>query len=362
MSRICRALASPYFFKPFRCEFGELIRSDGRRHPPAVTLNTKDNFKTLKLHQEIEPYLEPGKQMTITQVLSVQHTYECLEYLPGSAFGHFNLSVPALDILNRFLPSLSKLVLGLGEFKGYSPSWDHTHKKVRGTVYPDPPAPLAYVDGLDLICAIARFENISRLTLHYYLQHDQVALMHPIPGCEAVCELFQSIQSRKRGKPLVHLDVVFYTSLVNIFGRVDPWWYSGWSDGPAAVTISCSNDTSSRVDQHPQYTCTCDNLLYGKVIERRKRIERVYGYPAWSYRLGSVQWKLVYGSYRAFPWNIVMESLMWLMLLPSSFVFDEVKRAQYELLLVDATVSCRKDYSKRRTRFKERLFSIILLC
>ena len=57
------------------------------------------------------------------------------------------------------------------------------------------------------------------------LQPDQIALMHPRNGWEAVRQLFDLIQRCKRGQALVRLDVVFYTSAANIFGYAEVSWH-----------------------------------------------------------------------------------------------------------------------------------------
>ena len=335
-----------------------LLRNDILDSSPVVTLSTTDNFKTLKFHREARP--KQNRLQTITQVLSVEHTYECIEHLPedGSPY-RFDISAPALDLLSRTLPLLSRLVLDLGMFIGYSSSWDQAYKKAteKNTKYSW--APLSRVDGLDVICAIARFENLRNLTLHYKLQQDQIALMHPTPGCEAVSELFESIQRRKRGQVLVRLNVVFYSRSFMMFGFVN---HSSQIDPPTvSITMTIvNNDSSSQGAKQPRYICTCENPFYATVIESRKRVERLYGQQAWKYPLGSVQWKLLHGTYSAFPWqHAVMHSFMWWALFPSRLIFDEGKRVQYEPSLANLEVSCSTDYLNRRTRFRESLFARI---
>lgn len=357
-SRTCRALASPYFFKPVKCEFKELIPINLLESPPVVTLSTADNFKTLKFHGE--PYPGRDRLKTITQVLSVDNTYECFEYRPGRSSFHFNLSAPALDLLSRTLPFLSRLVIDLGGFNGYSTSWDQAYKKAteKNTRYSN--GPFSLMDGLDIVCAIARFENLRHLSLHFELQRDQIALMHPTPGCEAVLEVFEFIQRRKRDKVLLRLDVTFYTTSVTIFGCGYRTWCTDLPTVSNTMTVVCNNGTSVQDGKQPRCRCTCDNPHYGKVIERRKRTERLYGKRGWTCRLGSVQRKLLQGRYRALPWSIVMESVMWLALLPSNFVFEKGKRVRYEPSLANLEISDGKYYSRERPRFRERFFEMIL--
>ena len=329
-SRTCRALASPYFFIPLKCEFKELQTGDGQQNPPVVVLSAADNFKTLRFL--MVPH--PGHQlMTITQVLSVEDNYECLEYLPdrcGLLPDQFNLSAPALDLFNRTLPMVSRLVLDLGYFFGYSTSWDQAYKKATEKSTRNY---LPYVDSLDIIHAIARFQSLRCLTLRYKLMRDQIALMHPNPGCEVVREMFEYIQRRKRGQSLVQFEVDFYTSEAFIFGH-----RCQLSPVSTTMKILWNNDTFSQGGEQSHCNCTCDNPRYGKAIERRKRIERLCGEPAWTKTFGTIQRNLLHGRYRTLPRRILMESLLRLALLPSYFVFDKGKRVQFEPSLANVEV------------------------
>ena len=356
-SRTCRALASPYFFKPLKCGFKELVLQDRIAGAPVITLSVADNFKTVKLHNEPQPGQDD--LVNIGQILSVENCYECLEYLPDRSAYYFNLSVSALDLLNQTLPLLSRLVIDLDEFVGYSTSWDQAYKSLnKRSLY----TPLSYIDGLDLICAIARFQNLRHLTIYFKLQHDQVSLMHPRPGCVAVRELFDSIQERKRGQALVQLDVIFYTYSSTIFGYVNRSWDFERPTVSTTMTVTCDSGAFPQGDRRAQYSCNCTNTSFGKVIERRRRIERLYGEPVWAYRLGSVQRNLLQGTYSKLPWYIIMESLLCLALLPSYFIFDEGKRVRFEPTLANMGTGYHKDGLKRGFRFKERLFSRLLAC
>ena len=323
-----------------------------------VALSAADNFQTLKLH--VDPRPGGDKLGNIAQVLSVGQTYECLEYLPDRSRVHFNLSAPALDLLSRTQPMISRLVIDLGDFIGYSPSWDQAYKAYRrATETRYFPADSSYVDGLDIICAVARFKNLRDLTLHYKLHHDQVALMHPNPGCEVARELFESIQRRKRGQALVRFNLIFYTNLIAIFGSVNYRWCTGPTIS-TTMTVIFNDDISSQGSKQPQCNCICDNPKYGKAIERRKRADKIYGDEAWTYRLGSIQYNLIQGRFTKLPWNIVVESLMCLALLPSYFVFEEGKHAQFEPSLANVVPRYHRDYSGRRMHFRGRLFRLLL--
>ena len=339
-------MASPYFFKPLKCEFKELEAGDGLETPPVVTLSVADNFKTLKFHEEPLPGRE--RLMTIAQVLSVENTFECLEYLPHrpyygihTSYYRFNLSAPALNFLSRTLPLLSTMVIDLGHFDGYSTSWDQAYRKAKRKRPSDPYVPLPYKDGLDVICAIARFQNLRHLTLHFKLQDDQIVLVHPKTGYEAVREVFDSIQRRKQGQNLVRLQVVFCADSDDLFGRYS---YIGPPTVSTTMTVVCSNTSISQSDEQSQWAYHCDNPRYGMVIERRKRAYRLYGEAAWMFRLGGVQQNLLQGKYTTFPWSMVMESLMCLALSPSYLVFEVGKRVRFEPSLASVEIKCHKDW------------------
>ena len=161
-SRTFRALTSPYFFQPVKCEFKELIRNDHMGDPPVVTLIAVENCKTLKLSRRPQPRRD--ETLTITQILSVDNSYNSLEFLPDESYTCFSLSAPALDLLNRNLPLLSRLVIDIGQFHDYSTCWDQAYQKTHTR---DSHAPTPYVDGSEIICTLAGFPNLRNLVLHF---------------------------------------------------------------------------------------------------------------------------------------------------------------------------------------------------
>lgn len=357
-SRTCRALGSPYFFKPLRCEFKELEANPALTKPPVITLSATDNFKTLKFHWELQPGQERLK--TITQVLSVENGFESFEYLPHASGYRLSLPPPALDLLSCTLPMLSRLVLDVGNFSGYSTSWDKAYRKakIQGTRY-------SYVDlphpaGMDAICAIARFKNLNHLTLYFKLRYDEVVLMHPTPGQEAVREVFESIQRRKQGQNLVRFQVVFRADSDAVLGRYN---WTSLSTLSTTMTIVRRDNGSCQAGKRSQCDYICDNLRYGKVIERRKRAYRLYGEAAWMSRLGSVQENLLQGKYTAFPWNMVMDSLMYVALSPSYLIFEDGKRVRFEPSLVNVELKCHKDkvYRRRSARLAQKVLPFCLV-
>ena len=361
-SRTCRALASPYFFRPVICEFKELKTSGIIQLPPVVTLNTKDNFKTLTLQRT--PYRTEHRLRTIGQVLSVNGPYECFEYLSDKVKFHCDLSVaalsaPALDVLSRNLPLLSRMAIELNEFVGYSTSCDRAFKKAIGgrTLLPVETrnmTPLVSpTDGLDMICAIARFENLRHLTLRYKLRPEQATLMHPTPGCQAACELYESIQGRQRGQSLLQLEVDFTINSTDFFRRGSWNWPKIISN---KMTVTCDEGTSTQDGRKPQCRSACDNPHFVKMVERRWRTEMLYGEMAWANRLGGIHQDLLHGKYKSLPWSAVMESAMWLVLLPSHLVFENGRRVRYEPSLTTAEAGDRiRCSSARPRRFSDKL-------
>ena len=287
----------------------------------------------------------------MAQILSTENTYECLEYLPEEP-NFLQLPPAALDLLSRTLPVLSKLVIDLGNFNGYSPSWDRAYRKTMTQ-----PRMAPYTDGLDVICAIARFQNLRHLIMHFKLSEDQIFLMHPKPGCEAVREVFESIQGRKQGRKLVQFDVVFCADTLSVFGFFAFAWNIGPNTVSTTMTVKCRNHSSPQENIQSRCNCTCDNPAYGKVIERRKRFEKFYGSnryvkPLCTWRLERLQQKYLFGMYPTLPWGILVGSLMFLALLPSYLIFEDGKRVQFEPSLTETR--CQTSGRKLR-RFRGKL-------
>lgn len=320
-----------------------------------VVLSAVDDFKTLNLRRTLKSRRHRG--VNINQVLNIENTFECFEHLS------FRLPPPALDLLSRTLPLLSRLVINLEEFIGYSTSWDRAYTRAKMKGNGDLYAPLSYLrDGVDSVRAIARFRNLRHLTLHFRLRHDQILLIHPTPGCQAVREVLESIRELQGGQKLVRLEVVFCADWFSVCGfaygplsagRIDPTTIS------TTMTAVCSIDTPSQTSKNPQYHCTCDNPQYGKVIERRKRFEKLGEEPIWRWHLRNLQQDLFYGRCSSLLWTIFVESLTYLALLPSYFVFEDGKRVQLKPSLANVEVRCYDDTSgawgvrRPRTRLRD---------
>ena len=312
-----------------------------------VILSAVDNFKTLTFHRGRKS--RRHTHVNINKVLNVENTFECFEYLP------VRLPPACLDILSRSLPLLSRLVINLEDFIGYSTSWDQAYtraKMKREGVYSY--ASLSSRDGLESVRAIARFRNLRHLTLHFKLREDQILLMHPNLGCQAVREVLESVRGRQESQKLVRLEVVFCTAWFSIYGRVYGPLKAAKSH-PSTVSTTmiavCSMDTPSQASKQPQCHCTCNNPQYEKVIERRKRFERIGGEPVWRLGFGVIKQEIVYDRYSSSLWTIFVELLTCLALLPSYFVFENGKRVQFKPSLANVEVRCHNDtWRVRRPR------------
>ena len=311
-----------------------------------VVLSALDNFKTLSFRRKPKP--PRHRRVNITQVLNVENTFECFEYLS------FRLPPPAMDLLSRTLPLLSRLIINLEEFIGYSTSWDQAYTKAKMKNNGDVYAPLSYRDGLDSVRAIARFRNLRHLTLHFRLRQDQILLMHPNPGCQAVREVLESIRRQQVGQKLFRLEVVFCADWFSVYGLVYGPLSAGRIHPPTVsttMTAVCNINTPSQASEKTQCHCTCDNSQYGKVIERRKRFEKLGGEPNWRWHLGNIQQDLFYGRYSSLLWTVFVESLTFLALLPSYLVFEDGKRVQFKPSLANVEVRCHNDsWRVRRPR------------
>ena len=296
-----------------------------------VILSAVDNFKALNIHRDPNP--RRHRRVNIFQVLNVENRFECFEYLPS------RLPPSALDLLSRTLPLLSRLVINLEDFNGYSPSWDQAYTRAKMKREGDLYAPLSHRDGLDSVCAIARFENLRHLTLHFKLREDQIVMMHPNPGCQAVLEVLESIRRRQESQKLVRLEVVLCTP----WYVMHPMYYgpllatSGYTPTvTTTMTAVCSMGTLSQASTKPQCHCTCSNTQYGKVIERRKRFEKLGREPDWRGRIENI----FTGKCSNVLWIIFVESMTRLALLPSHFIFEDGKRVRFKPSLADVEVRC----------------------
>ena len=310
-----------------------------------VILSAVDNFKTLTFHRARKS--RRHRYVNITQVLNVENTFECFEYLP------VRLPPASFDLLSRTLPLLSRLVINLEDFIGYSTSWDQAYTRAKMKRDGNSYAALSYRDGLDSVCAIARFRNLRHLTLHFNLREDQILLMHPNLGCQAVREVLESIRGRQESRKLVRLEVVFCTAWLSIYGSVYGPLKAGRTH-PSTVSTTmiavCSMDPPSQASKKPQCHCTCNNPQYEKVIERRKRFERIGGEPVWRLGFGIFKLDIFYDRYSSSLWTIFVESLTCLALLPSYFVFEDGKRVQFKPSLANVEVRCHNDTWRVRRR------------
>lgn len=324
VSRTCRALASPYRFKPLRVKLGELVKADfpDVLHSMTVTLSYRDGFKTLKMHGL--SCADFPKTPGIEYLLKAEQFFECLEFLPAAKWvtDSYNISNPILEVFNRNCPSLSRIVIGLGPFHGYSPGWD---REYRESVAVRRRLPVRCISvqlsvGQSIVRTLAGFQTLSHLTVHFTIEQDETALMHPVQGQHAVREMYHGIEKLKEGVRLSQLDVAFSTCWTNIFGRASQRHAS------VKVQFAISRQHFQRNRKGHKYVVTCDESRYGKIIERRQEAVKLYGPRAWEDYLGPYTWELSEGIYLR-PAGMIIDLAIRLALLPSILKPTEIKKA-----------------------------------
>lgn len=286
-SRTCRALASPYFFRPLRVQFERSCMDEGYishqwLSPTAVLLSYSNDYKTLKIHSPSK-YRELQQYPNLQYVLKAESPFECLEMLYNLDHCGINMS-STLEAFNHCCPQLSRLVINLGHFAGYSRGWD---RELREAIATRRQLPVSQTDvppfkGNVNICRLAEFSNLKELTIHFELDVTQITLLHPSQGGQALREMFQEIEKRKQGVRLDRLEVVWRTWLGNIYGGM----YGCFNDQEIEVKMTCGTIKDGQRNATNDYVLTCDDGRYRKIIERRRTAEKLYGPEAWNYHLG----------------------------------------------------------------------------
>lgn len=248
MSRICRALASPYFHRTLKVGFGEIPVDRGFT---AVCLSAVDDFKTLKIHNSFgwPDVFYPH----ITTVLSGDQSYQSVEYVRNRERpGFHDLSATALDVLNGCCPLVSKLTIELEHVTQYYAAADLANKEAsqeRG-----------------IIDALAEFPNLRHLQIHFALREHELEFAHQDQGCKAVGQLYQAIQNKRHGMRVERLDVILYTM---------PKKLGGFIDGNLQMTMTCRIIESGEAKEAP--VLKCDDPVFERLDDRRKVAERLYG-------------------------------------------------------------------------------------
>lgn len=286
-----------------------------------VVLSYIKDFKTLKIHDS--SYAKGKEYPSIDCVLKSEASFECIELLQMSQYTDSRIPA-ALEVFNRCCPTLSKLVIDLGYFTGWSPGWDRELREATASRRSLPvrqvPGPL--VRGNFIVSRLGEFPNLRHLVAHFMNETAQIALMHPSQGLQAVREMYQEIEKHKQGLRLEQLDVVFNTWQGNVYGCV----YRYCNDSKIAVTMTCRYVGVENRKTREDFALTCDNERYGKMIERRKTAEKLYGDRAWQHHLGPYFWERSQGR-KWRPKGLVIDLITQVALLPSVVMTNEMRRA-----------------------------------
>lgn len=287
-----------------------------------VLLSYAENNGTLKIHRPLHARKE--NYLNIGYVLQAEHSFNCIEVLHGC--GDSNMDTPSmLRMFNQYCPMISKLVINLGYFTGYSPGWDKEHREAiesKRVVSVRHSNGTPFRDSIN-ICRLAEFQNLRELIVEFELDSTQTALIHPSQGCQAVREMFQEIEKRKQGVPLARLEVIWNTSWSNIYSI----YYGNHVGAKIEVRITCHHVEATKGKARDQYVVTCDNKRYGKVIERLKTAEKLYGCRAWDCHVGPFTLKRLQGETMWMPKAILIDMVTRMTLLPAVFRANELKRA-----------------------------------
>ncbi len=324
VSRTCRALASPYRFKPLHVKLDKLLKA----HSPEVfdsvrvILSYRDGLKTLKMRGLSCAKLTNAPD--IEYVLKAERSFESFEFCSVADLVTDRISNSILRSINGNCPSLSKIVIGLGAFHGYSPGWDREYRDAetmrRTTLFEH--IPVRPFVGQRIFRTLAAFQSLIHLTVHFKIKEDETALMHPKQGQHAVREMYHGIEILKEGVRLSQLGVVFSTCSSNLFGCCRH---------PAMVKVqfAISYKNVEKNGKSKEYAVTCDERKYGRIIDRRREVVKLYGPRAWEGYLGPYMWEWRERSEgKCFrPACIIIDSVIRLALSPSIFKRTEIEKA-----------------------------------
>lgn len=325
VSRTCRALASPYRFKPLRVNIYEndpFLDTDVP-NPASVLLSYCDEYKVLKVHSPSNALAKD--EPMIEDILKAEDSFECIEYLLdekwlSNSLCYNNIHL-VLEVFSESCPGLSRLIVDLGFFYGFSPGWDREYRESialsRGISVNRLRRPQCV--GQRLLRTLASSQNLRHLTVHFNLEGNQVALMHPGQSQIAVREMYHELEKCKEGIPLAHLDVVFYTSLGNICGCFP------CPHPREKARIAVSYQRIDKPGQEPSYTMDCDNYRLGKLMECRRSTEELYGLGMWQNYFGLLTCKLWRGRPSRLT-GIPLALFVQIVLFPSIFKPTQIKK------------------------------------
>ena len=140
------------------------------------------------------------------------------------------------------------------------------------------PAPACHA-----LCAMGRFHNLRHVTIHVEVDKFRIRYMDPAIGNRAVSDVYEFIQQRKCGLPLLRLELVFGTFTSNLFG------YRDFPSRPERVTMTCKS--GGGYNSNLEDIMTCDDPSFGKVLESRKRAAERGGLHEWERHIGPYLWK-----------------------------------------------------------------------
>lgn len=286
-SRTCRALASPYRFKPLHVKFdGLFLNSQGptlKTRSTLVTLSYGDDWKTLRIHNPPCRFVcaNAAEQPSFQDLLNSERSFEGIEYMPDiyrvtHSRGWADIDLP-VEVFYQSCPWLAKIVINLGYFISYKSGHEvqeSEHHESKAVWQRN-------------VRALASFQNLRHLYIHFELRGHQAALMHPSQSEQAVCEIYHQIEWIKEGVRLTQLDMSLHIRQTYLFGR-HPWWPGGWR-GEAQIVYSYKYRESS--SQGKSYQLICHDPLLANLIERRWKAMNLYGKRVWHVYLGPWTWK-----------------------------------------------------------------------
>ena len=283
-------------------------------------LSYGETCKTLRLRQV--SFLYKGSDYPfITYVLKSEKSFECIDLRQLSHLYYDHLP-HMLEVFNECCPNLSKFILDIYHFSGFSPGWDRAYRASLAAAL-NTPFDFARVAqpqdvGNIILSNVASCSNLRHLELHFSLDPSEILLLHPGQCLQATREIYDELWWRRNTTPLPNLDVAFNTSANNIYG----YHCLGRMDEKIGLTIKCRVvDIDSNHKGYP--VVTLDDNRCGKAIECRQKLLSRYGCRIWSQYLGLSTYKRFHGE-RSLTSGLIAQ----VALIPTLFKPNELKRAQ----------------------------------
>lgn len=284
-SRLCRALAQPYFFKPsLMAKLPKQVSGNvsGHNFCYTVVVSTTGNYKTLRVHGLMKHWMttQECKLQDLTNILAENGaSYRSLELLskPEWTTCSYGWSSPAMvNIISAHMPMLSRLSITL----------------------PNLPADcLTYINWVERCLharknasPVSQMPNLRHLQLHQHLnaswRTEQLVILKSTVGCGVAESLYDTIMEKKQGVPLDQLDIILEVTLNDFFAR------QYFEDIPGTTQVVMSCKAGETLTGRSPKTLTCDIPVLGQLVERRKRLEQVSGDRwTWAKCVGPFTWK-----------------------------------------------------------------------